>query len=140
MSTTSETITYTTCGHTERVQVTWHGNAAQRESKIAWTRENLTCTDCTDAARTAKGEASTLVGSTRQRAWAEDIRAAAARQWAGLADRATAEDIEHAERILAITDAKWWIDNRSNPFRRSAAPTQTPAPAATAGKFIRIGR
>lgn len=149
MSTTTETITYTACGHTERTQITWYGNARQRDAKIAWTRDNLTCTDCAEAARIARGEASTMSGGPKQCAWAEDIRAAAAARWAELKHRASAQDIEHAERILAITDAKWWIDNRNDPFR-AAAPADavttstirstTWATATAPHKSIRIGR
>lgn len=34
MSTTTHTITYATCGHTERTQITWTGGATQRDSKM----------------------------------------------------------------------------------------------------------
>ena len=112
MSETTETITYNTCGHTERTKVRWYGNAAQRQSKVQWTADNLKCADCTEAARVAAGEASPMTGSSRQCAWAEDIRNTMRREWGRSAAMASDADQAAADHILSNSDAKWWIEHR----------------------------
>lgn len=126
MSTTTHTITFSQCGHTSRDKVTWHGGAAQRDSKIAWVGDNLSCPECRqsqrdqrDADRLAATETSDLTGSPKQIAWATDIRAKQAAKWEADATTLTrwnpavaALVTDVAQRLLATTDATWWIDNR----------------------------
>ncbi len=153
MSTTTHTITYATCGHTERTKITWTGGATQRDSKVAWTAANLTCAECRESATIERGrqvaETGTLEGSPKQCAWASDIRDTMLAEWpelraaiderAGTDERAAAM-LVRGDEIAAITSARWWIDNRGTSIgmilrREHPFPSEAPAAAAPARPF-----
>lgn len=126
MGTTTETITYTTCGHTERRGVTGI-NSRDIAAKAAWMADTLTCAACRDTARQAADAArlaatanSDLTGTPKQVAWAEDIRT---KQLAELTDEKIAHLARgyqvdetvirgHAATLTGRTSAKAWIDTR----------------------------
>lgn len=165
MAQTTETITFT-CGHTARVQVR-HGNASERDRKIAWMGETLTCPECREteaAARRAEiAAASTFTGSVKQVAWAEDIAAEQRAEWAkDLANLNTrlaeireahpeaadaeaaklAAVIEAADKILARTSAREWIDTRGTSISllaQEVARIHATAPTRP-GRKLRIGK
>ena len=165
MARTTHTITYQLCGHTARTQVSWEGKAADRDRKIAWIAETQRCDDCKAAQRAAekaewdaqaegRAATSTLTGSDKQVAWAEQVRSHAAAAYAAVTDRLTNTEVAellaelkrddaatgqvnpdsikrvrpyyNAERmtveqvatVLAITEARWWIDHRREDAER----------------------
>lgn len=108
------TITHA-CGHQEEIQV--FGKRADRERKIAWLEAQV-CAECRAAEATeASKEAgmTTLAGSAKQIAWAEDIRGETMDAIAALKTR-TDDEAARKDRVIAylggITSAEWWIDNR----------------------------
>lgn len=116
------------CGHSHQVQL--YGPNAGRESKAAWL-EGRECPECysartaaeraaaTEAAKAANADLPALIGSPKQIAWAETIRAEKVAQLRFLAERlaaapADAPGMDVARKIIAErlgrTEAKWWID------------------------------
>lgn len=119
MGTTTETITYTTCGHTERRGVTGI-NSRDIAAKAAWMADTLTCAACRDTAKQTATADSDLTGTPRQITWAADIRT---KQLAELTDEKIAHLARgyqvdetvirgHAATLTGRTSAKAWIDTR----------------------------
>lgn len=104
------------CGHESEVQL--FGPHAARKRRIEWLREHGECQACRRAAQDAAaaeaaerlGELPALVGSPKQIAWAEKIRALRLVEAKAEAKAANAEDRFAA--LAAKTSAAWWIDNR----------------------------
>lgn len=147
-----------TCGHDERIEL--FGKTSERERRIEWLQERP-CTECWKKERAAEAEARknkeaamivekldndaadainaisnatrTLEGSTKQVAWAEDIRAKCITEIidrlhnlvARIPGKATAQQsAEFAVRCKAIasvianeTSAAWWIENRDDTLK-----------------------
>lgn len=148
MGTGTEAITFTACGHTDRVQITWTGGREQRERKAAWVAANLTCPSCREIATAARGIAaieSGLVGSFKQCAWAEDIRTAYLARWdetrarleaAADTDERAAVMLARGVEIAATTDAKWWIDNARCSSIEATLLREFPAPVASSAPEV----
>ena len=106
------------CGHEQAHYLT--GFASQQERKARWL-QTTKCRTCfvadkrsEQAGAAARSDAAIahlalpqLAGSERQVAWATTIRAG--RLAALIAAPATNGD---DQALVAVTDAKWWIDNR----------------------------
>jgi hypothetical protein len=112
-----------TCGCNVTHQIA--GPIAGRDSKVEWLsgQECFACrTAWENEAAKAKNESGgyvALAGSEKQIAWAESIRAKAAAELAESAYYVDDEDagIEpgHITTIInSVSEAKWWIDNRTN--------------------------
>ena len=124
-----------TCGHEETVEL--FGKGTDRQRKIAW-MEQQNCQECRKAAAIATAVSTNasaglpvLVGSDKQIAWAETIRAnqlamvtreltsvaeAMARQGKTEAQIATdrAPIDAMVTKVQSQTSAAWWIDHRSD--------------------------
>lgn len=114
MAQTTETITFAQCGHTDRVQVR-HNSASERDRKREWLADTALCPACDLAEKAETAAKSDLVGSVKQIAWAERIRAEMIRKWETEKDRpkyASSITGEIVAKALANTQASWWIDNR----------------------------
>lgn len=114
------------CGCTETKEL--YGKIDARHSKVEWLEQGK-CWECEKADKLAaakeKAEESglpELVGSEKQVAWAETIRAskikAYGREIDGSGFRLDADDKARCPEVLKKykkeTSAKWWIDNRDN--------------------------
>lgn len=131
------TINYT-CGHTGRIEL--FGKHANRENRINWLENNSVCTDCYKAAKEAERAAEAkiaaeknkglpqLIGTPKQIAWAETIRAEIlkdAKVYRANAEAATDPGAKiRAEAILNVINgyeahvsASWWIDHRRDSLR-----------------------
>ncbi len=126
-----------TCGHSETHNL--FGPGKERDHKIEWLKSTL-CTDCYKAEQQAKREAENaaaaaanteaglpaLIGTEKQIAWAETIRAKAITQIEEIltatdanranlsADQASELDRLHGDfrAIRQQASAAWWIDRR----------------------------
>nr|DAS58929.1 MAG TPA: hypothetical protein [Caudoviricetes sp.] len=117
-------VTYA-CGHTETVNL--YGKTSERERKIEWMENNCVCPACYKADRQAKAaetaaayDLPALVGTEKQVAWAETLRAEIFKEVADLEKKAgkpAAEaDGKFAEFFVWLkgqTEARFWIDNRA---------------------------
>lgn len=113
------TVTYS-CGHQGQVEV--FGSSKDRESKLNWYKNKAVCPACykaqkeSETAKTSEGLAQ-LTGTEKQVKWANDLRAEfISKVKAGIP---ATEDGQKAlallmEAVNEKTEAKWWIDNRSN--------------------------
>jgi hypothetical protein len=102
------------CGHTAMHSIYAQCAADYDRQDIRLARQK--CTGCREARKQTRGEADAvliatvpvaqLAGSAKQIAWAGTIRATrlARLQRAGS---------EAVARLACVSDAKWWIDNRS---------------------------
>lgn len=117
-------ITYA-CGHTETVQL--YGKSVDRQKEIA-RRENCLCKECWIAERRKADEAVIdsvkdsglvpLVGSPKQVAWAEGIRAKFfAEHGEKLAEGAAVNEYaaQFQEYLKGIMEASYWIETRNDP-------------------------
>ncbi|MFQ5850909.1 MAG: hypothetical protein ACE5JU_10015, partial [Candidatus Binatia bacterium] len=87
------------CGHNgERYQAYGHHSGRERQLRAVEARP---CPDCRKKLAQESG-LPILHGSSRQIAWASDIRERALRL----------APAELADRIRSETSARWWIDNR----------------------------
>lgn len=114
------TITHL-CGHAQSHLL--EGLANQMERKATWLAKRI-CPDCFRAEKRAEADKGTaaatagldlpaLAGSDRQIAWAEKLRVERI-----AAARTNGDDIAP---LLAITDAKQWIDGRAESHETFAA-------------------
>ena len=117
-------VTYA-CGHTETVNL--YGKTSERERKIAWMEENCICPACYKAEQQAKAAETNaaydlpeLVGTEKQVAWAETLRAEIFKEIADLEKKAGMPAVEadgkFAEFFVWLKsqkEARFWIDNRS---------------------------
>lgn len=144
------TITHT-CGHTSQAQIYGTNSHGERDRKQEWLGRGL-CADCLSAERAeqsaraaaaaAEAGLSPLVGSPKQIAWAETLRAQVltavdAAICAGCAARGTTEppaEIGAYRRWLTQqTQSRYWIDSRDwslglrgEDFRRSVGMAVDP--------------
>ena len=125
-------VTYT-CGHTGRIEL--FGKYSDRENRINWLENNSVCQDCYRAAKEAERAAEAkiaaeknkglpqLIGTPKQIAWAETIRAEIlkdAKMYRANAEAATDPETKiRAEAILNVINgyeahvsASWWINHR----------------------------
>jgi len=129
------------CGHT--CEVNLFGPGKERDRKIAWL-ETVPCYECKRAAQQAANMVANiesaqhnaeiglpaLTGSEMQIPWAETIRAkmvddlyklqaqaAANRKPGEMYDAAVEMLARFSARLIATTEAKYWIDNRDNSVR-----------------------
>jgi hypothetical protein len=121
------------CGHSGTVSL--YGKNVDRERKLKW-METVDCLDCcrikresahAEATKLAAEQATAqglpkLVGSKKQRAWAETIRKdALIAPWNIIRTDVDAKShpqynivAEAQKRLETETSAKWWIDNRNS--------------------------
>lgn len=120
------------CGHTESVQI--YGKVSERD-RLASYEERKDCEECYKASQIAKrAEAAqvaadaakasglpALIGSEKQVAWAETIRANMIAGHEDVRAKLASKDDEvaHAtmgalDRIVACNSAKWYIDHRDD--------------------------
>lgn len=127
------------CGCTETHEL--FGKHVERERKIEWMQDQ-SCTECRKmefakkcteenaAAAEANSDLVALVGSEKQVAWAESIRAKylsdAESLMSGLVPSTDLEKSLFDQLSELLSDhkeksfASWWIDNRSSSFREVA--------------------
>jgi len=114
-----------TCGHASEVSL--YGKQAERDRKLAW-MATQPCRECEAAARKARHEAENaaaaatnieaglpaLIGSEKQIAWAESIRADFRTGWNATwmkAPEAACPILNGIiNRLMAEASAKWWIE------------------------------
>ena len=128
------TVNYN-CGHTGTVEL--FGKTKIRYEKIEWMERNQICPDCYQAAKDAERAAQNkiaaeknqglveLVGTPKQVAWAETIRAEKLANAETLLEKAeqfiaNGENLDSARIVKATTEewmnqpsASWWIDHRN---------------------------
>lgn len=118
------------CGCTVTHNIVGTNVNGERERKAAWLADRA-CTECyrkeqqTKAAESNK-DLPTLTGSDKQIAWAEQIRAQAAKSLCAVKEHVAAnhdKDPANADKLLATidstlaqTESRYWIDNRANAF------------------------
>lgn len=98
------------CGHTSTVELV--GKTSERERRILWYEQSGICPDCYKAQQEAKRTAAIdvckdlpqLVGSPKQIAWAEKIRAEKYNMFNG----------KDFDIVSGETSAVWWIEHRDN--------------------------
>jgi hypothetical protein len=113
-----------TCGHSERIDLV--GKVAIRYRRIE-TMEKRECPTCRHKNELAAAQKSAkemqlppLVGTPKQIAWAESIRAEKLREFNGynkgfsILGVAPLTIADIPATILAETGARWWIDNRNH--------------------------
>jgi hypothetical protein len=120
------------CGHDETIQIYGPNAHGERKERAEWESGRL-CRDCFRVAQPAEqaelayelGLPEISEGSQRQRAWAEALRATAVKE---LGERVREPAVR--EVLLALTDARWWIDQRGREadavdeaVREAAGPT-----------------
>jgi hypothetical protein len=105
------TVTFS-CGHTEVIELV--GKVSERERKIAYFEQSGICSECYKAQqaviKVAKLDAykaanlPDLVGSPKQIAWGDKIRAAAYAEYKN----------KGFNYVATESSAAWWIDNRND--------------------------
>ena len=124
------TVTHT-CGHQQVHQL--YGPIKDRQGKVEWLQTTV-CTECYKSEQTQKrAEQSaqaaqvattegwpTLIGTEKQIAWAETIRAEILGHLPALRQRLEAgteaqrtETETHIAALIGHTDAAWWINHRT---------------------------
>jgi hypothetical protein len=126
------------CGHTVTHNI--GGKTSDRDGKAEWLSRR-DCPDCWAAQKKAEKEAEEakakqlaeglppLIGTEKQIAWAEKIRAAVyvsgLKFLSGLSNDKKREPEKHLRQYIdAATDAHWWIDNRSRLELLENSPSQ----------------
>lgn len=120
------------CGHTKNHQIYGTNSNGERDRKQEWLKKS-DCEDCFKAKIAAKAKEKNaglpeLVGSEKQIAWAEKIRANSKKDLDALKnlfEKHAAENPEMATKFLQIVEstlnndqAKFWIDNRDTAFTK----------------------
>lgn len=128
------------CGHTGREQIYGTNSHGERDRKAEWlgsrpceacrkrAREERFASHAQDAAKAAEANRAAgcpaLIGSAKQVAWAEEIRAEAIAHVDRIADDAVRDDpvrsgaaARRLREIVRRNDrAAWWIDHRGDNF------------------------
>lgn len=120
------------CGHEETKQL--YGKISARESYLTWA-ESRDCPECWRAKQNEEAKKvneekglPALVGSEKQVAWAESIRAKAMPSLDELTEAVaklddSSEQVKKAKALLQATisnpQAKFWIDNRNQSYNRT---------------------
>lgn len=114
------------CGHSETVQL--YGSAKDRQSKLSWLASQI-CHNCAAQVATEANKTTglaALVGTPKQIAWAEKIRANKVAELDKLSRQVSEAPGSEADRkrlmdaITAVrgkTEASYWIDHRDDSIR-----------------------